>query len=26
LKEVHSLETSYNVNKVMVKTYPHTCD
>ena len=26
LKEIHSLETSYNVNKVTVKTYPHTCD
>ena len=26
LKEIHALETTYNVNKVTVKIYPHKCD
>jgi hypothetical protein len=26
LKEVHALETTYNLNRVTLKTYPHNCD
>lgn len=26
LREIHGLETTYNLNKVTVKTYPHNCD
>ena len=26
MKEVHSLDKRYNLNKVTVKIYPHNCD